>query len=451
MRPFYLLFFTLVTFFPPVLHAQNGWKAGLARTTITPSENMWMAGYGFRTKPSEGTEQELWGKALALEDAKGNKSLFITTDILGFSKEVSDNVRKYLQEKHGLSKAQVILSSSHTHSGPVLSNALVDIYPLTAGEDAKIVRYTAFFEKEIIKISEQALKALKPARIETGTGVTRFAVNRRNNEEVKVTELFELNGPSDYSVPVLKVSTPDNTIAAILFGYACHSTVLNEYKWSGDYPGYAQAELEKQYPGATAMFFLGSAGDQNPIPRRGATRARQYGKDLANAVTRVLEEPMRTLSPTLSVAYDEIDLKFTPAPSKEQLETLVREKTGYEKRWAARMLEKAKKNERFMTSYPYPVQVWMIGDQPVFSLGGEVTIEYTVKLKQMFGNEVFVAAYTNDVMGYIPSLKVLREGRYEGETSQTVYGLPSKWQPSIESDILGKAYELGTKVGLTGK
>ena len=93
----------------------------------------------------------------------------------------------------------------------------------------------------------------------------------------------------------------------------------------------------------------------------------------------------------------------------------------------------------------------MIGDQPVFSLGGEVTIEYTIKLKQMFGNNLYVAAYTNDVMGYIPSLKVLREGGYEGETSQMVYGLPSKWQPSIESDILGKAFELGTKVGLTGK
>jgi len=68
---------------------------------------------------------------------------------------VSDNVRRYLQQKHGLSKAQVILSSSHTHSGPVLSNALVDIYPLTAGEDAKIVRYTAFFEKEIVKRSRK--------------------------------------------------------------------------------------------------------------------------------------------------------------------------------------------------------------------------------------------------------------------------------------------------------
>src|SRR5690606_12653490 len=104
--------------------------------------------------------------------------------------------------------------------------------------------------------------------------------------------------------------------------------------------------------------------------------------------------------------------------------------------------------KKFMTSYPYPVQVWMIGEQPLFSLGGEVTIEYTLKIKQMFGNNVFVAAYTNDVMAYIPSLKVWREGGYEGETSQMVYGMPSKWEPSIESEILYKLFELGKKAGV---
>lgn len=428
--------------------AQNGWKAGVARTTITPKENVWMAGYGFRTKPSEGTDQELFGKALALEDASGNKVLFISTDILGFSKEVSDNVRKHLQTKHGLSKAQIILASSHTHSGPVLSGALTDIYPLNAEEEAKIARYTSFFEKEIIRISELALTSLKPARVEAETGVTRFGVNRRTNEEAKIAQLFELNGPSDFSVPVLKVLNNDNSVAAIVFGYACHATVLNEYKFSGDYPGYAQLELEKRYPGAAALFFLGSAGDQNPLPRRGATRARQYGTDLANAVQRVLEEPMRPLTPTLATAYEEIDLGLLPAPSKEQLTKLVAEKSGYEKRWAERMLQKKANNERPLTSYPYPVQVWLLGNQPLFSLGGEVTIEYTIKIKQLFGNNAFVAAYTNDVMGYIPSLKVWREGGYEGETSQMVYGLPAKWQPSIESEILNKVFELGKKVGL---
>lgn len=451
MRSFFTLFIAFISVFPSVLPAQNGWKAGTARTRITPSENVWLAGYGFRNKPSSGTLHDLWAKALALEDAGGNKSLFITTDVLGFPREVSENVRKYLREKHGLSKAQIILSSSHTHSGPVFTNALVDIYPLNEEENAKIDRYTAFFEKEIIRVSEEALKALKPVKIFSGSGVTRFQVNRRNNDQSKVTELFELKGPSDHSVPVLKILNAENEITAVLFGYACHPTVLNGYEFSGDYAGFAQIELEKLYPKASAMFFLGSAGDQNPLPRQSQGIARQYGKDLANAVERVLEEPMKELSPKLATAYSEIDLKLMPAPTREQLEKKAATAAGYEKRWTLRMLEKVKKNEPLITSYPYPVQAWMIGEQPLVSLGGEVTIEYTVKIKQLFGNNVFVAAYSNDVMGYIPSLKVWQEGGYEGETSQMVYGLPSKWQPSIESEILNEVFKLGNKAGFQGK
>ena len=237
----------IATFFcSSLLFAQTGWKAGTARAIITPKESMWMAGYGGRTKPAEGKMHELWAKALAIEDEQGNKALLITTDILGFSKEVADNVRKELQRQHNLAPAQVLLSSSHTHSGPVLSNALVDIYPLTPEETSKIERYTAQFQQEIIKISNEALRNLKPAQVFTGSGIARFQVNRRNNVEAQITEVFELKGPNDHSVPVLKVTGSDNQPIAIVFGYACHPTVLSGYEWSGDYPGFTQIELEKE-------------------------------------------------------------------------------------------------------------------------------------------------------------------------------------------------------------
>lgn len=439
----------IATFFcSSLLFAQTGWKAGTARAIITPKESMWMAGYGGRTKPAEGKMHELWAKALAIEDEQGNKALLITTDILGFSKEVADNVRKELQRQHNLAPAQVLLSSSHTHSGPVLSNALVDIYPLTPEETSKIERYTAQFQQEIIKISNEALRNLKPAQVFTGSGIARFQVNRRNNVEAQITEVFELKGPNDHSVPVLKVTGSDNQPIAIVFGYACHPTVLSGYEWSGDYPGFTQIELEKRYPGATAMFFQGAAGDLNPLPRRTRGIAEQYGHDLANAVTRVLEEPMKPLSAKLETAYYEINLGLLPGPAAQELEKMISTQSGYIKRWAERMLANQKAGKNYITTYPYPVQVWKIGEQPLVSLGGEVTIEYTLKIKNMLGNDVFVSAYNNDVMAYIPSLTVWREGGYEGDTSQKVYGMPAKWEPSLEAEILLKVYELSKKVGI---
>jgi hypothetical protein len=95
------------------------------------------------------------------------------------------------------------------------------------------------------------------------------------------------------------------------------------------------------------------------------------------------------------------------------------------------------------------VQLWRLGDQAIAALGGEVVVDYAILLKQMLGPDLFVMAFCNDLMSYIPSVRVLREGGYEGETSQMEYHLPSKWQPDIESRVLTSVRQLAVKVGLT--
>lgn len=79
-------------------------------------------------------------------------------------------------------------------------------------------------------------------------------------------------------MPVLTVTRPDGKLAAILFGYACHPTTLNFRTWCGDYPGFAQLELEKNHPGAAAMFVNTCGGDQNPLPRRSVELCEKMGK-----------------------------------------------------------------------------------------------------------------------------------------------------------------------------
>ncbi|HUR53723.1 MAG TPA: PVC-type heme-binding CxxCH protein, partial [Gemmataceae bacterium] len=50
--------------------------------------------------------------------------------------------------------------------------------------------------------------------------------------------------------------------------------------------------------------------------------------------------------------------------------------------------------------------------------------------------------YANDVMSYIPSARVLKEGGYEADSSQIYYGMPAKWHPSIENAIISKVKQL---------
>lgn len=446
----FLLLLLYVAVASSVIAAESGdiWSVGIARIDITPKDSLWLAGYAARDHAAEKTMHPLWAKALTFEDALGNQGVLVTTDLLGFPKKLSDDIRDALKTTYGLERAQIILSSSHTHSGPVLQDALFDVYPLNESQKEKIAAYSRQLKYDIIRLVGLALGEAAPANLFAENGVVRFQVNRRNNDSSTLESLADLNGPNDYAVPVLGVKQGGELVAAA-FGYACHATVLSGYEWSGDYPGFAQLELEEDFPGLTALFFAGCGADMNPLPRRKVGLAKQYGKELAAAAENVLESRNKFLTSELQTAYAEIDLFFSEPPSDEALTRLSENGNPYQRRWAQRMLAQIENGQRLEASYPYPVQVWRMGEQALVALGGEVVVDYAIQLKRIFGQDIFVIGYANDVMGYIPSTRVLREGGYEGLTSQIVYGLPGAWAADIETRIMSAAIELAKQAGVS--
>lgn len=417
------------------------WNIGVARKNITPSFPVWMAGYASRISPSEGKLHDLWAKALALEDAEGNRSVLITMDLVGIPKDFSDALREKVEQKYGLGKSQIVLSCSHTHSGPVVSRALKYIYPMQESDWDRVDRYTIQLETMLFELVGESMNNMKPARIYTKNGIARFQVNRRNNKEGELTPTAHLNGPNDYAVPVIKVEGTDKNLIAVIFGYACHTTTLSGNEFSGDYAGFTQIELEKMYPGTTAMFFQGAGADQNPLPRRTIPLAIQYGKQLAASVEAVLSEEMNIQKSVLINKYNEIDLPLSDPLPIEQLEKISKG-SDYHARWAQGMIDEYKEGETFMKTYPYPIQFWKIGNQPLFVMGGEVVISYAIQLKGLYGQEAFVMAYANDIVAYIPSATIIDEGGYEGDISQRAYGLPAKWDKQIEPIIINGFKEL---------
>jgi hypothetical protein len=430
-----------------------GWKAGVAKVNITPQQNIWMGGYAFRDHPAEGKITDLWAKALALEDADGQKAVIVTMDLVGISKELSDRIRHQLQAKLHLSNSQIILNTSHTHSGPVVGSLSSDIYNLNEEERKKVDEYANHLETKIINLVIEAFGQMKSVNISSGNGITRFQVNRHINVETALTGTTHLNGPNDYAVPVIKIVGGNNKIMAILFGYACHNTTLGLYKWSGDYAGFAQIELEKEFPGAIALFFQGAGGDQNPLPRGTVSKAIQYGKELAASVEAVVAEEMKPLESQLAVTYSEIDLPFANrSPTKEELVQIINDSSAsaypsYLKRKAKTFLNTLEKGGTLMSSYPwYPVQVWNVGGQAIFTFGGELTVGYTVHLKQIFGQDIFVFGYSNNIMSYIPTTKMLTEGGYEVRSSP-VFTTP--YASTVENIIISEAIKGAEKVGIS--
>lgn len=425
------------------------WKAGVAKVKITPSHFMWMSGYGGRTVPADGKLTDIWAKALVLRDPTGREAVLITADLIGIGAESTQVIAAALQKNHGLARSQFAIATSHTHTGPALSDNLVPLHYLRAPADeaARIAQYTLQLRSMLIEVVAAAYKTIQPVSLTWGNGNCTVAVNRRNNTEANVPQLRiagELKGPFDHDVPVLAVRDANFKLKTVVFGYACHSTVLSFTKWSGDYPGFAQAALEEINPGVTAMFWAGCGADQNPLPRRTVELAQTYGHRLATAVDSVLQGRMQKVVGSLRTQYREIQGRTAVPNTPTELKSIRRDGNQYEKPYAQYLLNQLDNNNALPQTYAYPIQTWHLGNnvQWIF-LGGEVVVDYAITIKQgaqptsPYRNPaIWVAGYSNDVMAYIPSLRVLREGGYEGGGSNTYYGFPALWHEEFESQIL---------------
>jgi neutral ceramidase len=417
------------------------WRAGVARVKITPERPMWMSGYASRDHAAEGTLIDLWAKAIVVEDPQGERGVLVTLDLVGIDRDFSKAVTDALRERYQLERRQVALSVSHTHTGPVVGRTLMAMYFLDETNRQLVADYTADLETKLVALVGQALETLEPVRIAWGSGHSSIAVNRRTNVEKDVPEVRTrgaLKGPVDHDVPVLSIRTPEGALRGIVFGYACHATVLGTYEWSGDYPGFAQLELEKEHPGATALFFAGCGADQNPLPRRTVDFAREYGRSLARSVEGVLSAPMQPVTGNLATRYAEVSVALDRLPSRADLEKQAQAADRYVAQRARHLLLQLDAGKPLAADYPYPIQVWQVGSGLTWvTLGGEVVVDYALRLKRELGRDrTWIAAYCNDVMAYIPSLRVLREKGYEGESSMIYYGLPTVWGPDIEETII---------------
>ena len=413
-----------------VASAEGTWKAGVAGADITPSESIWMAGYAARKKPSEGVRHPIHAKALALEDRMGKVSVMVTADLGGFRREVAEKIAARAATEHGLARDKLVLNASHTHSGPITRVRKRPSYTLKPEQINVINRYQKRLIDQVVGVIGEAMANRQPATLSYEQGLAGFAVNRRR------VRRREFPSPTDHDVPVLAVRKADGALLAVAFGYACHATVLGDYEINGDWPGYAQSAVEDRNPGAVAMFVNGCSADQNPLPRRSVELAKRYGDTLAIAIDLVLKGKMRALSGPLRTAYEQVPLAFR-VPSKAALDARLSDKNRRKREHAKRMLAMLEEDGKLIESYPYPVQVWQFGDGLTFiALGGEVVVDYSLRFKGAYGwHDTWVSAYNNDVFGYVPSLRVLKEGGYEGGDAMLFTSLPGPFRAGVEETI----------------
>src|SRR6266478_769502 len=414
----------------PILSAAAEYKAGVARVIITPEKPMYLSGYANRTHASEGKVHDLWAKALAIEDRKGGRVVILSTDLVGLPRGITDVVGARLVKEYGLDRARLVINSSHTHTGPLIRGNLSLMFDLNAEQQKRVDEYSSQLIEKLVAVAAAALNDLAPANLWFGNGIAKFAMNRRQKHNPAA--------PSDYDVPVLKITAPDGKLRAVLFGYACHNTTLTGefYQFSGDYAGFAQLAIEQANPGATALFMMLCGADQNPNPRGNPEYAQQHGADLAAEVNRVLGGKLQPVRGAILAAFQTVDLAFA-IHTRETFEARLQETNVFRVRHAKAMLATYDQG-RPIRRYSYPVQAIAFGkDLTLVALGGEVVVDYALRIKKEYGSKgIVVAGYSNDVMSYIPSLRVLKEGGYEAADAMIYYGLPGPYNDVVEDRIM---------------
>jgi hypothetical protein len=424
-------------------------KAGVAKVEITPATPVWMSGYASRTHPSEGVLQPLWAKALAIESSSRQRIVIVTIDVVGIPREVADEVASRAHEKYGLTRAQLLFNCSHTHSGPMIWPNLMNLTVISDEEQRKLKAYRSVFEDALVNVIGAALSDVAPANVSYGEGSAAFAGNRRLPTPEGVKNSQNPAGPVDHRVPVLKISDRSGNLRAILFAYTCHNTTLGGdlYQFNGDYAGFAQADLEKEHPGATALFMILCGGDQNPYPRGTVPLAEQHGKELADAVESAIKGSMTPLQGPVAAAYETTTLNLAPR-SRADFEKELQSKVPAEVRRAQNMIKALDAGQK-VDEVNYPVAAVRFGHNlTLVALGGEVVIDYSIRMQKEFPAEPLITAgYSNYVMSYIPSLRVLHEGGYEPVDSMPYYGLAGPYADDVEERIFKTVHRVMAKVG----
>jgi hypothetical protein len=426
--------------------ASAAWQAGAAKADITPTESVPLAGYGGKTRMSQRVEHAIWLKALALKDDSGAISVMVTVDLVGLSDKMIAIIAKSALEKHGIPRERLILNTSHNHSCPVTADVLWLYYEFTPEEEAVRDRYTAMVYAKYEEVIGAAIANLAPAELAFDQGLAGVAVNRRRS---RGPDSRALGGQVDQDVPVITVKSGKD-LKAIVFGYSCHTTALGGLSINGDYAGFAQLELEKSFPGSVAMFVQNCGGDANPLPRiRGrdfeATElASLYGKVLAEAVRQVIATKMNPLNGPIHAAMGETELLLQPGVPLEELKQRLPNLNGMPKREFEHFIRQYETVGSPPDRVRYPIQVWRIGtDFQFIALTGETVVDYSLKFKAAYGwNSTWVCGYNNDLTSYVPSLRVLKEGGYEGVTGMFEYGHRAPYTETVEERITTKVEEL---------
>ena len=415
-----------------VLRAADGeLMIGVGKVDITPDYPVRLNGFGFRREQSEGVTHPIYAKALAFGNEKAGPALLITVDNLCFSLEIIEEITGRLNKKIGINPERIAFTATHTHTAPMLKGVAPTIFSVSipAEHQTNIDRYTREFIDKVEGAAVAALSSIRPAKVSWGIGNVGLAINRRTKD-----------GPTDHDMPVMVIREADGKPRAIWFSYACHCVALSNNKVSGDWAGFAQSSLEKNFPGAVALASIGCGADQNPNARADKDDPAicvQQGEQIVAEVKRIIDS-LKPMTSRPEIRRTPIEIAFDTPRTRAEWEERTKSSDKAIAYQATLSLAKLDRGETLPASMKYIIQTWFFGEQlAVVFLPGETVVDYSLRLKKEFDRtRLWVNGYSNEGRCYVPSERILKEGGYEGGGAMVYYDRPNRFAPGLEQKII---------------
>ncbi|MEC9092424.1 MAG: neutral/alkaline non-lysosomal ceramidase N-terminal domain-containing protein [Planctomycetota bacterium] len=423
----------------PACSQDNAIPLGVAKVDVTPQAPVVLAGYGGRTRPFEAIQTKLWARAMVI--GRSEPLAIVVLDNCGITKEITQQVRTRML-RHGFRAENITVAATHTHNAPNLEGYAPILWQGRM-DDAQIKASKHYTDRVVEKLCQSILKAqenVAPMKLYWAQGRVTFGGNRRviSNGQWGGFGL-QHDAPVDHSLPVLVAQDSLGKIKAIWANYACHCTTAGSSNTvNGDWAGFANESMEKAFPEAIALMSIGCGADVGPQPSGSLELAKKHGASIAAEVNRLIaEDRLNVLDRKPVVRTQTIQLALEKPKPKSYWESLAKTR-GFEQQLARKMLFEIETLGRIPDVVDYPITTWTFGKQlAIVFMPGEVVVDYAVRLKsELDWERLWITAWSNRMPGYIPSKKVLAEGGYEADFSQVYYGLPGRYQPVIEGQIV---------------
>lgn len=426
--------------------------AGAAVADLTPAGPVFLFGYPHVARYSTGVHDRLLSSALYLSDGRTGL-IFIANDVIYISKTSARRVRKRITRATGVPEANIMVTATHTHSGPITVDCVFcQGDPAVPKADPA---YVATLEDAIVQAAGQAVERAQPAEIAFAVAdATGVGTHRRDP-----------SGPREPAVPVLAVrSTRDAQPIALMLVCAMHPTVLHEDSTlvSGDFPAAARACLQRSLlpPGCPVLHHTGPCGNQSPrhvvrgqtfaeADRLGellgrsvesAVRGATYRRDVTLSAARAFVElPVRAFPAVAdaervrdAAASRLADLRAAGAPAG-QVRTAEVDWFGAEEQvtWA-RAAETGQVREALALAQPAEVQVVRIGDSQLVAWPGEVFIEYAIEVRRRHPNAFVISLANGELEGYVVTEAAAAGNWYEANIALFA---PAAGQRLVETSL----------------